>query len=217
MNEFTLNHKLNILKYIYIISESLRISSIKIRLSSFVFLFVVFFNLGCASVGIPETELKPLTEPNVKVASKIEFDVKNPWNDQGIMIVAGHSYQFNVSTPSPSWCDGENDTKAIHSKCSGIPSSLDKGWLETDTILSTILKELSFLRRCPQQPWYALTGVIHEINQEGIINHCFLIGSGNKEFEAKSTGRLFVFANDSFNKTYKNNSGGVTLTIIRIK
>lgn len=76
---------------------------------------------------------------------------------------------------------------------------------------------MSFLRRCPEQPWYALVGATQEGDGRGGNMHCFLIGKGEEDIKSVASGRLYIFANDSYKKTYDNNFGVVDLTVTRIK
>jgi len=170
---------------------------------------------GCARVNEPKVLTQQLVEPTFNVQTEIKFDVHDLWNDHGILIVAGHTYKFGVSAED--WCDGGDTAEGICECGNGIPSLLNSGWQTTPSLLSKILKPMSFLRRCPRHPWYALVGVVKEKNEKGEEDHCFLIGKGEKNFISEATGRLFVFANDSYKSTYANNFGDVELTITRIK
>jgi hypothetical protein len=158
---------------------------------------------GCACTGTPEIRVSTLTEPGFDKPTRFSaFNVKDQWNDHGIMLVNGHKYRFTAVANN--WKD------------KGIASSLDEGWLETPTFTSKLLKPMSFLRRNSDAPWYALVGSIRD--KQG-NEQCFKIV--NKEepvFEAKLTGRLFVFANDYPAKAiYENNEGELDLKIIRVK
>lgn len=180
-----------------------------------ILLVLILFISGCAPIGEPNSLVQPLREPPFSQPAKIEFDVMNPWNDNGVLLVEGHTYTFQVKASN--WCDGADPTGSSCRQEKGIPSSLAEGWLETPSIMSTILKPMSFLRRCPQQPWYALTGVIHVDGEKENKDYCFLIGDGGELVKPEATGRLFVFANDSYTSTYENNYGTVELKVIRVK
>ena len=158
---------------------------------------------GCASSGTPEIRVAGLTEPGFNQASRFtDFNVKNQWNDHGILLVKGHQYRFTASARN--WKD------------KGIASSLEKGWLETPTLTSKILKPMCFLRRNHDAPWYALVGVIRD--EQG-NEQCFKIVDAQRPvFKAELTGRLFVFANDYPAKSiYENNEGELDLSVIRVE
>lgn len=158
---------------------------------------------GCACVGTPEIRVSTLSEPGFNKPTHLtDFNVKNQWNDHGIMLVKGHQYRF--SAIAKNWKD------------KGIDSSLEEGWLATPTLMSKILKPMCFLRRNPDAPWYALVGVIRD--EQG-NEQCFRIVDAERPvFEAVLTGRLFVFANDyPAKRIYDNNEGELDLSIIRVK
>jgi hypothetical protein len=158
---------------------------------------------GCACTGTPEIRVSTLSEPGFNKPTELQgFDVKDQWNDHGIMLVKGHKYRFTATARN--WKD------------KGIVSSLDEGWLETPGVTSKILKPMSFLRRNSDAPWYALVGAIRD--EQG-NEQCFkIVDEAKPIFEARLTGRLFVFANDYPSQSiYDNNEGELDLKIIRVE
>ncbi|HAE43336.1 MAG TPA: hypothetical protein DCG34_10555 [Clostridiales bacterium] len=178
-------------------------------------LFLFLLTSGCVNVGQPPILTAPLKEPSFNAPTPIKFNARNPWNDQGVSMVKGHTYKFYIKATN--WYDGGDPDKGVSEKGDGIPSSETHGWEKTPSFMSKLLKPMSFLRRCPEQPWYALVGAIQEGDERGGDTHCFLIGKGEEDIKAVASGRLYVFANDSYKKTYDNNFGVVDLTVIRIK
>ncbi|WP_126456536.1 hypothetical protein [Sulfuriflexus mobilis] len=166
-------------------------------------LLLVVSLTGCACTGTPEIRVSALVEPSYAEPTPLQhFNVKDQWNDHGIMLVKGHKYRFTAVAKN--WVDN------------GIVSSLEQGWLETPTLMSKILKPMSFLRRNAEAPWYALVGAIRD--EQG-NEQCFkAVDATRPVFEATLTGRLFVFANDYPAKSiYDNNEGELDLSIIRVE
>lgn len=198
-------------------TTSVRLASAINKSGVALLLFLFLLTSGCVSVGQPPSLIAPLKEPSFNAPTPIKFNVRNPWNDQGVYMIKGHTYKFDVKKAT-NWYDGGDPDKAVNEEGDGIASSVTYGWDKTPSFLSKLLKPMSFLRRCPGQPWYALVGAIQEGDKRGGKTHCFLIGGpGEKKIPAVASGRLYVFANDSYMKSYDNNFGVVNLTVIRIE
>lgn len=95
---------------------------------------LLFFLLtgGCMSVGQPPILTEPLKEPSFNTPTPIKFNVRNPWNDQGISMIKGHIYKFDIKATN--WYDGGDPDKAVSENGDGIPSSGDP-WLGKNTKL----------------------------------------------------------------------------------
>jgi hypothetical protein len=109
-------------------------------------------------------------------------------NNTLLLVRAGENYRFKVNPPN-NWSDW------------GKPSSAD-GYGST-----FFQKPWEHGRVIPSANWFALCG---EISQ----NDRFVIGSGPHDYLCRSTGPLFLFANDH-PLFYWNNSGQISVSIMR--
>ena len=113
-----------------------------------------------------------------------------PWNDSGVDLVTGATYNFVVDG-SQTWNDF-----SIVSSADGYRSRPGQRIWEN-------------LRRMPAANWFMLIGTI------GKSMDCpFIIGSRLLHFTAAIPGRLYCFAND-LRFMYWNNSGSIKVEIAR--
>jgi hypothetical protein len=109
-------------------------------------------------------------------------------NDTLLLVRAGEHYQFKVSPPNH-WSDWWKPSSA-----DGYPSTFwQKPWEHGRVI--------------PSANWFALCGEISR-------NEQFLIGSDLHDYPCRSTGALFLFANDH-PLFYWNNCGQISVSILR--
>lgn len=101
----------------------------------------------------------------------VTFDISNPCFATGVALKDGTSYRFEVKTAG--WTDG------------GIPAG-------PDGFTSSKLHPKILLRRHLSEPWFKLMGRIDDAGRED-----FVIGSGLKEYRARSDGELFLYVNDA--------------------
>lgn len=122
-------------------------------------------------------------------SSNALIKARSMWNDTGIILVAGQEYHFRGTGQWRDWtitCGGE-----------GYESP------------NLFLRLGEFLRRLPQEPWFALIGSIEKDNQT-----FFRIGE-ERVFSPSKTGRLYCFAND-LSIAYGNNRGSLQLLVTRL-
>jgi hypothetical protein len=118
------------------------------------------------------------------------FDIfaKEKWNDTGLNVHAGEVYELSAIGI---WHDA-----SIPSGPEGYESS------------KLVLRLFAPFRRRPKDLWFALIGAVGQREETA-----FLIGKGC-EWVVKEDGILNCYAND-VSGFYFNNSGEVTLTVLR--
>jgi hypothetical protein len=104
----------------------------------------------------------------------------------GIVLVEGGTYEI---TATGTWCD-----RSTVAGPAGYPSR------------SRVLRWAEWLRRAPDQPWFALMGQVGDST--------FPIGARFAGHVAPASGELVCWAND-VRLAYGNNSGAVELTVTR--
>ncbi len=100
----------------------------------------------------------------------VTFDISDPCFATGIALKEGTSYRFEVKPAR--WTDG-----GIATGPDGFNSSKLRPWVP--------------LRRRVSEPWFKLMGRIDDAGKED-----FVIGSGPKDYKARSDGELFLYVND---------------------
>lgn len=115
-----------------------------------------------------QATLTSLTAPRT-----VTFDIADPCFATGIALEEGASYRFKVEPAT--WMDG-----GIVADPDGIetPPANMRLWVP--------------LRRHISEPWIKLMGRIDDAGKETLV-----IGSGLKEYKARSDGELFLYVNDA--------------------
>ena len=167
-----------------------------------------------------------LLDPNTS-SKEIPIYAINPWNETGIFLEPGATYQF---VAKGQWVDG-------HIACG--PAGTRDGVFEPGELvqmgasllgkLEKIYKkitgnteaDLRGTKRIEDAPWFALMGVVanggFSLPDGSFAPHeQIVIGEGIRDYSPKRPGYLWCFANDAWH-FYNNNHGSVTLTVTRTK
>lgn len=115
-----------------------------------------------------------------------------PWNDSGIDVICGQSYNFTVPA-SETWIDSEKICGA-----DGYAST----WL---------MRHYEFSRRAPEAKWFQLIGTVGRSIKARVV-----VGSSLTDFLPPFPGRLYFFAND-LPWMYWNNKGMLAVRVTRIQ
>lgn len=149
---------------------------------------------------------------------------RDPWNETDLYLEAGVQYRFQAEGE---WLDkndkagpnglykGNGKGGLIHRLAAGI-GKLRGVWRK---ILRNPDAEIRISKRVPDQPWFALIGVLANAGNPqsdgtSVPPEQFLIGEGTT-YRPQRSGYLRAFANDSL-MTYGNNRGSVRLTVTRL-
>jgi hypothetical protein len=118
----------------------------------------------------------------------ISIEAANPWNNPGLELVAGASYDF---TATGTWKDA-----SIECDAGGYLTPARLRWSE-------------WMRRIPSEPFFKLIGTVGRSKDA-----YFVIGTGVMRFVPPISGPLFCFAND-VRFMYCNNHGEIVLQVTR--
>ena len=114
-------------------------------------------------------EKSPLA--TITESAKVSFAISAPAFASGILLQEGETYRFAVADAE--WYDGKYEAG---------PDGFDSSGLGWGVVL----------RRKVSQPWLKLMGRIGNTGKED-----FVIGAGPMEYQAKSSGELFLYVNDA--------------------
>lgn len=106
------------------------------------------------------------------------------WNDSGIDVTEGQTVRISASGEWTDW------------RISTGPNGFERWYL----------RPFVFLKRCRRAPWFCL---IASIGKDA--RTCHVVGDKGG-FTAKSSGRLYLYANDAWSK-YGNNSGRIVAKV----
>ena len=129
---------------------------------------------------------------NVGETTYISVQADKLWNDSGVHVIPGQTYDF-VVPESEKWIDWH-----IPCGADGYPST-------------PLLRPWEELRRVPLANWFQLIGTVGRSTKPPI-----LIGSRLFNFLPPFPGRLYFFAND-LAWMYWNNKGNIAVRLTRTK
>lgn len=104
----------------------------------------------------------------------VSLDISNPCYATGLKLEEGKTYRFDVKVIGDEWTDGPDYST------------------DPNGFTSVALMPFTPLRRTLSEPWLKLMGQIDDVGKEYLV-----IGSGLKEYKAKSSGELFLYVNDA--------------------
>ncbi|QHG65331.1 DUF2235 domain-containing protein [Pseudomonas putida] len=152
----------------------------------------------------------------------IDIAARLPWNETGLWLEAGRTYQFSASGE---WLDssiscGPGGTHDGNFQPAEIAQLLGSALGQLESWYSKLFKNddanFSFTKRHEQFDWFSLIGAI--ANGEGVDAKGYLIkpevfeiGKGCT-YTPKRSGYLYAYANDAWN-CYGNNRGHVALRV----